>query len=45
MGTAGSNKGEFFEKSVKKFGGLKIFRTFAVPLETNERDFSAKEVH
>ena len=42
MGTGGPCKGEFYEKSVKKFGDLKTFRTFAFPLETNERDFSTK---
>ena len=42
MGAGGPCKGEFYEKSVKKFGDLKTFRTFAFPLETNERDFSTK---
>ena len=26
----------------KKFGGFKIIRTFAIPLDANERDFSTK---
>jgi hypothetical protein len=45
MGTGGACGCEFDKKSVKNFGGLKNIRTFAIPLGTNERDFSAKEVH
>ena len=45
MGIGGPCKSEFEEKSVKNFGGFKNIRTFAIPLGTNERDFSAKEVH
>jgi hypothetical protein len=43
MGTGGTRGCEFEEKSVKNFGGLKNIRTFAIPLGTNERDFSAKK--
>ena len=39
MGAGGTCNAEFDEKSVKNFGGLKNIRTFAIPLDVNERDF------
>ena len=39
MGAGGACNAEFDEKSVKNFGGLKNIRTFAIPLDVNERDF------